>query len=151
MTLQHSPAAGRLSPRTGEASPRQGGAVSLEMCNKFFIFSFLLSAHLSPPPTSPPPPTCPRSLSGSGRRLCLFSTGSSCSSPSSWRSPASEGNSKWSEFPAGHLHLLKLALEQTKLELLRAEPCIRVIVVQPFKRQGHLIIKEREKEDDSFQ
>ena len=41
----------------------------------------------------------------------------------------------WSEF-LGHLHLFKLALEQTKLELLRAKPGIGVIVVQPFKKKS---------------
>ena len=52
VTLQHSPAAGRLSPRTGEASPRQGGAVSLDLekiLSAFLLFWQELTSHHLPP------------------------------------------------------------------------------------------------------
>ena len=90
------------------------------------------TTYLLSPPTSAPPKTCPEFPSGFDKMLCLSWTGTLCSSSSSWLLPRYKGIAGGNK-DDDDLHLLQLALEQTKLELLGTEPSIRVIVVKPLR------------------
>ena len=48
-----------------------------------------------------------------------------------------------SDESSSHLHLFQLALEQTKLELLRAKPGIGVIVVQPLNKNFFISMSKK--------
>ena len=131
-------------------SPPRWSSLTGDTCSSFWAQdtftkreSLKQTTYLWPPPTSAPPKTCPEFPSGSDKMLCLSWTGTLCSSSSSWLLPRYKGIAGGKK-DDDDLHLLQLALEQTKLELLRAEPSIRVIVVKPFELVATNIIGSEE-------